>query len=255
MGDIAIVHGRNLEAVKVVAAVIELLGHKPVFFEDQKLTVSGLPFNFSVVDKLLDCDTTVVIFSPDEISKLDQCLLSVGENWQSIQRVRPNVMLELGIALGRKKNVTIVSFDFDHKSVPTDLDGLNSIHYVDSGDLSTKLYAVFQSQGIQLVSPDLAKCNSLPSYTSPMVKDSKLGPPYKIDPLNAPEEEIKLNEAERGLYESIGYEVIGVKMNEVDSYLRAGWQYYIMKKYNGVFVRPKYHVIDQRYEVYLVKMR
>lgn len=256
MASVAIIHGRDFNAVQVVKLTLAALGHEPRDFDNSKCDVTDLQFNYDIVLKLIaDCDAVVTILTPDETSLLDQALLGPGEEYLEISRVRPNVMLELGIAIGMEKKVFVISFGFSHSDVPSDLMGLNPYLYRNSANLKKDLSNWFNK--LSLSCAEVTNSEIIPDYAAPHARIGDPKPPYVhiVSKHTLPTREIRTDDLERSEYDAAGYEVTYFDEQDVDMRRREGWQPYVMRTVDGIFVWPKFKKYESQYAFYLCRKR
>lgn len=88
-------------------------------------TRKGSPYIGEVLDKGFEItQAIVVLFTGDDLAKLNPDLLSSGENVEELTpQPRPNVILEAGMALGKNPDRTIIVQIGDMRNI-SDLQGV-----------------------------------------------------------------------------------------------------------------------------------
>lgn len=107
-----VVHGRNIAAKDALFEFLASIGLSPVEWDEAiKWTGSGTPYVGDIIDAGLNrAQAVIVLMTPDEVTYLDKAYAS-GENDQDTlpaAQVRPNVLFEAGMAMGRKPKQTIL---------------------------------------------------------------------------------------------------------------------------------------------------
>jgi hypothetical protein len=110
---IFIIHGRDLEAYEALARFVKALGLDVLDFENVAGSLGPAPFVADVVFKAIEtADAIVALFTPDEHAALYSPTGSnspLAEHDEARWQARPNVIFEAGIALGSRREHTILA--------------------------------------------------------------------------------------------------------------------------------------------------
>jgi predicted nucleotide-binding protein len=119
-----VVHGRDEQIRQSVFSFLRALGLRPLEWEAAvRLTGKGSPYVGEVLDVgLAAAQAVVVIMSPDEDVRLREPLHSEPGDAEWAMQPRPNVYLELGMALAKNKDKTIILQVGEVRSI-SDIDG------------------------------------------------------------------------------------------------------------------------------------
>lgn len=139
--DIFLVHGRDVDAVNGLKAVLRTAALQPLEWEEaRRWTGEPTPYTLEVLKAAFErVGAVVVLFTPDDAVKLREDLLTEGDpehERNGGHQARPNVLVEAGMALGlRRKRTVIVEIGTGMRPI-TDLDGLNVVRF--SGDTASR---------------------------------------------------------------------------------------------------------------------
>jgi len=151
MAIIALVHGRDEGARVAMVSVIQALGHNVRDFAVAKRENPDRSFNSSIVKSLFSgVDAAVVALSPDEEGSLRVGLRgSDVADWQLHERLRPNVLIEFGLAVATLDSKVIeVSFGYSHSEIPSDLLGHNPVYWKSGKETGVELKLRLESLGV-----------------------------------------------------------------------------------------------------------
>ncbi len=129
--NVFVVHGRDEQARAALFGFLEALGLNPLDWEQLvSATESASPYLREVIMQgIAMAQAAVVLMTPDDVVRLHPDLHEADdeeyETGQAMQ-ARPNVLLELGMALATYADRTIVLYAGRHRPV-ADLNGLNYI--------------------------------------------------------------------------------------------------------------------------------
>ncbi|GAA1275749.1 hypothetical protein GCM10009677_31540 [Sphaerisporangium rubeum] len=149
-----VVHGRDEEARTAMFDFLRSLDLEPLEWEPLvSLTGSTLPYLGDVVSQAVSrAQATVVLMTPDDVVSLHPSLHGTHEDSKEIgpsMQARPNVLLELGMALAIYRDRTIIVTAGDHRPI-TDLGGMNYIRLTDSAQCHNKIATRLQIAGCQI---------------------------------------------------------------------------------------------------------
>ena len=104
------------------------------------LTGKGSPYVGEILDKGLDvAQAIVVLFTGDDLAKIDPVLLSEGDSEEYLTpQPRPNVILEAGMALAKNPDRTIIVQIGKIRDI-SDLTGRHIIHLKDTPESRKQL--------------------------------------------------------------------------------------------------------------------
>ena len=118
MPTIALIHGRDDGARKALEHMLRALGHDVRDFAVAKRDNPDRSFNSAIVENLFNgVAAAIVALSPDEEGLLRTGLRGTTDSdWQIHDRLRPNVLIEFGLAVAKLGRMVIeVSFGFPHE--------------------------------------------------------------------------------------------------------------------------------------------
>ena len=125
--SVFLIHGRNTRARTAMTVFLKALGLRPIEWEEAvRATGSGSPHTFTVVKKGLEMShAALVLMTPDEVVYLHPALANPHEADAKPQmQVRPNVILEAGMAMATKPKLTIF-VRTEHLREISDITGIN----------------------------------------------------------------------------------------------------------------------------------
>lgn len=132
--NIAVFHGRDPLSKSYVEKFLKRHGLNPVSFPDVKANRKP-EFSPDYVHQIVEdffkqCSAAVVICCPEETATLRLEFTTDGEEKAVVERLqpRPNVLYELGLAIGRFESKVVV-VQFGSFEWPSDLDGLHAYRY------------------------------------------------------------------------------------------------------------------------------
>lgn len=114
-----IVHGRDLETLKIVRKYLEESGFEPLTFEEARMLLdTSSPNILQVVDKgMQESGAVVVLITPDDVGRQRE------ESEEELKaRPRENVVFEAGIAFGRYRSRTVL-VEYEASTIFSDLHG------------------------------------------------------------------------------------------------------------------------------------
>lgn len=126
--NVFVVHGRNLVARDAMFQFLRSLGLNPLTWEEAvALTGKTAPSNLEVVKTGMEASQAVVVLltGDDEARPLSQYRESKAEE-QLVPQVRPNVLLEMGMAQAISEDRTILARCEDVREI-SDIAGLNYV--------------------------------------------------------------------------------------------------------------------------------
>lgn len=106
-----VVHGRNLVARDAMFTFLQSINLEPIeWSEAVKMTGAGSPYIGEVLEKAFaQVQAVVVLFTGDDLAKLDDRLLDKGESPEISQpQARANVLFEAGMAVGLHPKRTVL---------------------------------------------------------------------------------------------------------------------------------------------------
>jgi predicted nucleotide-binding protein len=141
--NVFVVHGRDMEAAEALFGFLEALGLHPLRWET--LVAAGgtaSPYLRDViVQGIATAQAAVVLMTPDDTVWLHEDLRAADEDAHEklpAMQARPNVILELGMALATYAERTIVLMAGRHRPM-ADLGGLNHIRLTDDDECLDKI--------------------------------------------------------------------------------------------------------------------
>jgi predicted nucleotide-binding protein len=149
--NVFVVYGRDESARRAIFEFLRAIGLRPLEWETVvRATEKAAPsLSEAVRTGLAMTRAVVVLMTPEDVVRLHpdlhQSHESEAETKDSLQ-ARPNVLLELGMALAAHPNGTLVLMFGDHRPV-TDLGGINFIRVSDTPDCRRKIAGRLQQAG------------------------------------------------------------------------------------------------------------
>lgn len=152
--NVFVVHGRDEQARVALFAFLEALGLHPLGWERLvAATGSATPYLRDVIMQgIAMAQAAVVLMTPDDVVRLHPELHQADENHHEIvetMQARPNVILELGMALATYADRTIVLYAGRHRPM-TDLNGLNYVQLNRGGEGLDKIVSRLKTAGCQM---------------------------------------------------------------------------------------------------------
>ena len=152
--NVFVVHGRDEKARVALFGFLEALGLHPLDWETLvSATNSASPYLREVVIQgIAMAQAAVVLMTPDDVVSLHPELHDPDEDDLEIQRTmqaRPNVILELGMALATYADRTIVLYAGRHRPM-ADLNGLNYVQLTGGGACLDKIISRLKTAGCQV---------------------------------------------------------------------------------------------------------
>lgn len=149
--SVFVVHGRDEPARKALFDFLRAIGLNPLEW-DQLVGMTGhsSPTLSQVIRVCLpQARAVVVLLTPEDVVRLHPELHDPFESEAEIRegmQARPNVLLEMGIALGMNPERTVILLVGEHRPV-TDLGGINYIRVTDGPGFRQKLVSRLRSAG------------------------------------------------------------------------------------------------------------
>jgi len=110
---IFIIYGRDIEAYRALTRFVKALGLDVLHFENAAESLGPAPFVTDVVFRAIEtADAIIALFTPDEHAALYSPTSSnaaLAEHDEARWQARPNVIFEAGIALGSRREHTILA--------------------------------------------------------------------------------------------------------------------------------------------------
>lgn len=152
--NVFVVHGRDEQARVALFGFLEALGLHPLGWETLvAATGSAAPYLRDVImTGIAMAQAAVVLMTPDDVVRLHPQLHQADEdNHETVEtmQARPNVILELGMALATYADRTIVLYAGKHRPM-ADLNGLNYVTLNGSGECLDKVISRLQTAGCQM---------------------------------------------------------------------------------------------------------
>jgi predicted nucleotide-binding protein len=141
--NVFVVYGRDNEARRAVFDFLRSLGLRPLEWEELvQATGKMAPFLSETVRTGLEMATAVVVLlTPEDVVHLHPDLHEPGENASETSdrlQARPNVLLELGMAMGAKPDATLILLAGEHRTV-TDLGGMSYVRLSGDAECRTRI--------------------------------------------------------------------------------------------------------------------
>jgi predicted nucleotide-binding protein len=165
--NVFVVHGRDEQAVTALFGFLEALGLHPLGWETLVAACgTASPYLRDVIMQgIAMAQAAVVLITPDDTVWLHTDLRTPGEDMHEVlpaMQARPNVILELGMALATYADRTIVLFAGRHRPM-ADLGGLNYIRLTDGSGCLGKIKLRLETAGCK-VSPGSADWQARPWF-------------------------------------------------------------------------------------------
>jgi len=234
MATIAIIFGRDEGARDVLLKVCRMIGHDPRVFEDAKNDGPGRPFNSEIISHLfVGVDAVLVAITPDEEATLRFGLRGVTpEDWGVYVRMRPNVLLEYGMAVAKlSSKVVEVSFGYPYREIPSDWLGLNPIAWGDAPSSILQIRERLEAVGIECRVPSAEELSSV-SYAAPEPSFDHAKPPYDFIQLPFRLKHVDLNppwQDQTDAYKALGFRIDHRYVEQRTAWLAEGFQPLIYK--------------------------
>jgi predicted nucleotide-binding protein len=149
-----VVHGRDDEARSAIFALLRALGLQPWEWGQMVADLGHTtPFNGQVVAHgLQQAQAAVVLLTPDDVAYLHPDLhngIEAPHECRRTGQARPNVLIELGMALMAAEERTII-VEFGQLRPAADLNGRNVVRFDGSRAAVDKLVARLRTAGCQV---------------------------------------------------------------------------------------------------------
>jgi predicted nucleotide-binding protein len=147
--NVFVVYGRDEPARRAVFEFLRAIGLRPLEWEVLvRATGKGAPsLSETVRTGLAMTRAVIVLMTPEDVVRLHPELHEKNEaEAEAALQARPNVLLELGMALAAHPNGTLVLMFGDHRPV-TDLGGINFIRVSDTPGCRRKIAGRLQQAG------------------------------------------------------------------------------------------------------------
>lgn len=148
-----IVHGRDVYIKNKMIDFLREVDIKPIFW-DEALKECGNPnaYTLDIIKKGFElAQAVIIILTPDENASLKQNLVGIYD--EEVEKIRsqsrPNVLIEMGIAIGLYENRTIL-VKFGNAYIPSDFSGKNYIKFDGSIDSKKSLVNALKISGCQV---------------------------------------------------------------------------------------------------------
>lgn len=148
-----VVHGRNIAAKDAMFEFLSSIGLSPVEWDEAiKWTGNGTPYVGEIIEAGLSrAQAVVVLMTPDEVTYLNKAYAS-GEDDEDTRpeaQVRPNVLFEAGMAMGRKPKYTILVQLGEMRSF-SDVHGRHVIRLSNNVDMRRSLALRLETVGCEI---------------------------------------------------------------------------------------------------------
>lgn len=148
--EVFVVHGRNEHARKAMFSFLRAIGLQPLEWSRAiNNSAQSSPYNGEVVEtNMARAQAIVVILTPDEVAYLrpELCSDTDDDEGRPKGQARPNVIFETGMALGSRRDQTIIVEIGDTRSF-TDIQGRNVIRMTNDADSRNALVGRLRSIG------------------------------------------------------------------------------------------------------------
>ncbi len=158
-GRVALVYGRDGRAKAEADAIIRACGLTVVDFElaQKERSAVGHDYIHEIIEELFSQSAAaLVVLTPEEEAVLKPEFRSAkaAEDFETRHQPRANVLLELGMALGRFGRSVIV-LEFGSVDLPSDLAGLHRVRWRSSRlAVALEVFRRFKKLGLAVVIPD-----------------------------------------------------------------------------------------------------
>lgn len=141
--NVLVVYGRDAPARLAVFDFLRSLGLRPLEWEELVMATGKMaPFLSESVRKGLEIATAVVVLlTPEDIVRLHAELRGPedsGDQEREMMQARPNVLLELGMALAAKPEATLILVVGEHRPA-TDLGGMSYVRLTDGPECRSRI--------------------------------------------------------------------------------------------------------------------
>ncbi|MBB5829043.1 TIR domain-containing protein [Micromonospora carbonacea] len=131
--DVFVIHGRDEQARRALWGFLRSIDLHPLDWEEVVRTTGGpSPYMGEVLAKAFETNqAAVVLMTPDDGAILHESLRDRGDRafeGELTGQVRPNVLLEAGMALALQRSRTVI-IEIGTLRPVSDLAGLNTIHF------------------------------------------------------------------------------------------------------------------------------
>jgi hypothetical protein len=152
--NVFVVHGRDEQARVALFGFLEALGLRPLGWETLvTATGSAAPYLRNVIMQgIAMAQAAVVLMTPEDVVRLHPELHQANEDAHEAvetMQARPNVILELGMALATYADRTIVLYAGQHRPM-ADLNGLNYVTLNGSGECLDKVISRLKTAGCRM---------------------------------------------------------------------------------------------------------
>jgi predicted nucleotide-binding protein len=149
--NVFVVYGRDESARRAVFEFLRAIGLRPLEWETlvRETGKSAPSLAEAVRQGLAMSRAVVVLMTPEDVVRLHPELHEPHETRAETEKAlqsRPNVLLELGMALTAHPNGTLVLMVGEHRPV-TDLGGINFIRLTDTADCRRKIAGRLEQAG------------------------------------------------------------------------------------------------------------
>ena len=159
-----VIHGRDSEARNALFSYLRELGLRPLEWEHLvRDTDSTAPSLKEVIDKATrGASAVIALLTPDDVVELHPALREASDNAdeRGSCQARPNVFLELGMALALHPDRTII-LEVGAMRRPADLGGLNYVYMDPRGEWLNKVASRLEGAGcpVDRTGNDWRNCN------------------------------------------------------------------------------------------------
>jgi hypothetical protein len=165
-----VVHGRDESARVAVFELLQAYGLDPVEWDEfVRETREPMPFLGQVLEQSMPLvQAVVVLMTPDDVVRLHTDLHGSSEpsaETQGAMQARPNVLIELGMALAVHPKRTIMLVFGDHRPI-ADIGGRNYVRVADGTDFRTRLGNRLILAGCPVRMPDGGRWRTAGDFSS-----------------------------------------------------------------------------------------
>jgi predicted nucleotide-binding protein len=123
---VMVIYGHDVEAYRAMLGWLRVIGLEPLQWSDLvKLSGGASPYNGQVIEQALrEAQAVICLFTPDEHVVARGASATDMNEWRL--QARPNVLIELGMALAKHRQRTFLVVLGDQR-LPSDLDGFDHI--------------------------------------------------------------------------------------------------------------------------------
>jgi len=178
-----VIHGRDEKIREFFFIFLRCIGLDPIDWNKAiKSTGQGSPYVSEIVETSLnEANSIVVLFTPDEIATLKEEYIQSSEEDALLPQPRPNVLFEAGMAMGFKKDKTIL-VEVGKIRVISDLIGRHVVKFDGTSEKRLELINKLKTVGCDVndSNPDWMKVGDFTNIIRKKIKSKKEHAKFKL---------------------------------------------------------------------------